>query len=211
MTAASKENDSGHDSPTRNPGPLKDQKTPVPSDSKEIKRWETTREILMRIQEPRTSWKWISLGILFFILILGISIFLATRYIHRKEAVLKKVATPKIVLHIPAVNEKKIVIKRYRMKPFLLRIKGKQRGRDRFIFVRLDIEFLRKKIPPEISTRREILRTLVYKQLLRHFSNGKKNPDQEKHFREELIPALNTFFKGGGVYNVGFVEFTLNE
>jgi len=124
---------------------------------------------------------------------------------------LKKVATPKIVLHIPAVNEKKIVIKRYRMKPFLLRIKGKQRGRDRFIFVRLDIEFLRKKIPPEISTRREILRTLVYKQLLRHFSNGKKNPDQEKHFREELIPALNTFFKGGGVYNVGFVEFTLNE
>ncbi len=211
MTDASKDNGAGSDSLKEKRDSLQDVRMPVLPDLQGLNQRETTREILMRIQEPRTPWKWVILGIFVFFVILSVSIFLATRYVHRKEAVLKKVTSPKIPVHLPAVTGQKIILSRFELKPFLLRIKERYLGRDRFVLIRVYIEFVRKKVPTEMSSKREIVRTLIYRQLLKHFSNGKKNLDQKKHFREELIPALNTFFKGGGVYNVEFKEFSVRE
>ena len=172
-----------------------------------IRRGETTRELIMRIKEPRTAWKRGVLGGLLFLIILMISLFLAAQYVRKREGTLKKVTSPKMAVRLPVIQEQKIVIKRYCLKPFLLRIKGKKR--DRFLTVRVTIEFIREKIPPETSSRREVLRTLIYKQLIRYFSNGEKAGAHEKQFKEELIPILNTFFKGGGVYDIRLNRFVL--
>lgn len=158
---------------------------------------------------PKRGLKWIFIGGIGFLLILAASFFFAAMYVHKKEAVLNRGESPKIAIKSSIEKGKRIIIRQHDLSPFFLRLKNKVTGEDRFLSAQIYIEFVRKKLPDELKTRREVLRTLIYKQLLRHFAGGKDSPTIEKKFKKELIPSLNAFFKGGGVYDIGFKELTI--
>ncbi len=148
--------------------------------------------------------KWIIVGIAAFFLVLFISFFFAERYIRTKVEITKKIECPKYPFKFHAERKEKFVIKRYKLKPFLLKVRDQKRGGDRFLLAEIYIKFAREKLPAEIKTRRGVLRMLVYKQLLKSFSEGRDSAVIRKGFKEELIPSLNTFFTDGGVYDIGF-------
>jgi len=149
--------------------------------------------------------KWVMIGVVGFVVLLAGSFFVASRYIHQKEKDLNG-RRMKIFRKPVVTRQRKVVIKQYDMKPFFIRIPALKGGRDRFLSVRLTMEFIRKDLPRELETRKKLLRTLIYKQLKCDFGKGAPDRASEEKFRKHIIPALNTFFKGGGVYAVGFKE-----
>jgi len=149
--------------------------------------------------------KWVAIGAAGFAVVLAASFFIASRYIHEREKDLNG-ARVKISRKPVVTRQKKVVIKQYDMKPFFIRIPASRGGEDRFLSVRLTMEFIRKDLPRELETQRKLLRTLIYKQLKCAFEKGVPDRASEENFRRHIIPALNTFFKGGGVYSVGFRE-----
>ncbi len=159
------------------------------------------------IETPRRKGflKWVMIGAIGFVVLFAGSFFVASRYIHQKEKDLNgrrvKISRKPVV-----TRQKKVVIKQYDMKPFFIRLPALKGESDRFLSVRLTMEFVRKDLPRELETRKKLLRTLIYKQLKRDFGKGASNRASEEKFRKHIIPALNTFFKGGGVYAVGFKE-----
>gem|GEM_PF-3592212 len=153
--------------------------------------------------------KSILLGVVVFIIFLITSFFFADMYVNKKKVPLKSDKTEKNVIKYVAKNEKKIIVKHYNLKPFFLRLKNSKTGEDRFLLALLYIEFIRKDLPGEIKTNREVLRMLTYKQLKKHFTGIKGTPEAEKKFKKELIPALNIFFKGGGVYDIVFKKLVI--
>ena len=50
---------------------------------------------------------------------------------------------------------------------------------------------------------------MIYRQLKRHFVTVKQASANKDAFKKELVPALNIFFKGGGVYAVDFDEWRI--
>ncbi len=169
-------------------------------------------EDLEAIEEPtsrRNLLKWVVIGGGGFVLALMIAFFFASLYLHKKKATLASVKSPRVYIQPVLKKKKKVVIKQYVFQPFFLRLKNNRTGEDKFLSAQIYVEFVRDKLPNEIHAKREILRTLIYKQLLKHFADGKDTPKKEKKFEDELIAALNTFFHGGGVYDIGFKELEI--
>jgi len=161
------------------------------------------------ISPNKRKWKWILFGSAGFVFVFLMSLFFAAMYVHKKEATLKLHKTKSIVYKPVVKQEKKHVIKRYELSPFFLRLKNPETGRDNFISAQLYIEFVRKELPGEIKAKRELLRTLIYRQLKKHFTTAENTPAVEKEFKKEMVPTLNIFFKGGGVYAIGFKELLI--
>ncbi len=153
--------------------------------------------------------KWVIVGIGIFVVALGISFYLAGLYVRKREATMPRQKTKRIAINPVKKHKKKMILTQYDLAPFLLRLKNTTGGEDHFLSVRLYIEFLGKELPKEIRTKKELLRTLIYKQLMKYFKDGKDSPEIENEFEKEVVPSLNTFFGKGGVYNVGFKEFVL--
>ncbi len=156
--------------------------------------------------------KWVLIGFCSFLLVLLLSFFFASLYVKRKQAALGKKRTKITALKTLKKKkkiERKVVITQYDLSPFLLRIRDHESGEDRFLSIRLYIEFIGKKVPPDVVEKKDTLRTLVYNELKKHFSKAKDSVTIERAFKKELVPALNTFLKGGGVYDVGFKEFVI--
>ena len=169
-------------------------------------------EILPEPEGRFARLKWVFVGVGAFGLVLAVSLFVASVYIHKKEQTIARERTKKIAIkpfRKPKVREKKVIIKQYELSPFFLRIKDMKTGEDHFLSIRLYIEFIRKNIPTEVKTKREILRTLVYRQLKKYFTQPRDSMGAEEKFKKNLVPTLNTFFRGGGVYDVGFKEFVV--
>lgn len=158
----------------------------------------------------QNKWKWILFGSAGFVFVFLMSLFFAAMYVHKKEATLKLQKPNKIVFK-PVVlkDEKKHIIKRYDLSPFFLRLKNPKTGKDHFLATKLYIEFVSRELPDEIKAKKELLRTLIYRQLKKHFTGSKPSPEDRSKFERELVPILNIFFKGGGVYAVGFNEFKI--
>lgn len=144
-----------------------------------------------------------------FILVLVVAFLLAAIYVNHKAAMIRRDIPAKIAIQPEVKNEKKLVIKKYNLYPFFLRIEDSKTGEDRFMSVSLYIKFVRKDLPEEVKTKREVMRLLIYKQLQKHFAEVKNIPAAERIFKEDLIPVLNTFFNGGGVYDIGFSELVI--
>ena len=165
-------------------------------------------EDLEDMSSGKMKWKWILFGSAGFVFVFLMSFFFAAMYVQKKEAVLKHHPKTQKIIFNPVVEKKeKPVIKRYDLSPFFIRVKNPETGEDSFLSAQLYIEFVSGKIPSEIKGKKELLRTLIYRQLKKHFSSPKQSPAIKDQFKKELISALNIFFKGGGVYTVEFKEF----
>ena len=149
--------------------------------------------------------KWVVIGVMGFAVILIGSFFIASKYVHQKEKDLKGKVV-KISRNPVALGEKRIVIKQYNTKPFFLRVRPLKGGVDRFLSGYVTMEFIRNDLPQELETQKKILRILIYKQLKRYFREGIFGSKNREKFEKHMVPVLNTFFKGGGVYTVRFKE-----
>ncbi len=202
MEGGGKENNEGE-------GNLRMSEEEKPKSSVEAETEKVPLEAEETLASSRISWRWIAIGAGGFIFALLVAIFFASLYLHKKEAKMSREKTPKIAIQSLVKEKKRVIIKPYSLQPFFVRLKNSKSGEDRFLSAKIYIEFVRKTIPEEITTQREVLRTLIYKQLVKHFADGRDNPEKEKKFEKELIPALNTFFHGGGVYDLGFKELVI--
>jgi len=165
---------------------------------------------LGNISPGKTKWKWILIGSAGFVFVFLMSFFFAAVYVQKKEAILKHHPKAQKVIFNPVIEKKeRPVIKRYDLSPFFIRMKNPKTGGDSFLSAQVYIEFVSREIPSEIKAKRELLRTLIYKQLKKHFTNPKQTPAIENRFKSELVSALNIFFEGGGVYTVGLKEFVV--